>query len=148
MRLLLAILAIGLGCADRESGSDAGRAASTQPPGTGELGSAVTSRSGRHRVSVRPAGAPVDLGVIHDWIVRIERADGSAATPSLVAFDGGMPEHGHGFVTAPRVTRALGDGEFLVEGVKFHMAGAWELRVALMGSEGADEASIAISVAP
>jgi hypothetical protein len=50
------------------------------------------------------------------------------AQPRHVHFDGGMPAHGHGFVTTPHVTRDLGGGEFLVEGVKFHMSGAWKLR--------------------
>jgi hypothetical protein len=36
-----------------------------------------------------------------------------------------MPQHGHGLPTRPQVTRALGDGTYLVEGMKFQMGGWW-----------------------
>ena len=36
-----------------------------------------------------------------------------------------MPEHGHGFPTVPEVTEYLGDGKYLVEGLKFSMPGWW-----------------------
>ena len=141
-------LAMGLGCGGGEADSDASLAPSESRSEGGALGRVASSRSGRHRISVRPASEPVALGAMHEWIVRVERTDGAPARPTTVIFDGGMPSHGHGFVTAPRVTRELGDGEFLVEGVKFHMAGAWELRVAVTSAEGSDKASFDISVAP
>ena len=145
--MAFASFVLGLGCGDGDSGPEGAR----QPPELAgqarKLSGEATSHSGRYRIGLRPA-APVRLGTLHEWIVRIERSDGTPARPTNVAFDGGMPAHGHGFVTAPRVTRDLGDGEFLVEGVKFHMAGAWELRVAVTDSEGSDHASFEVSVAP
>ena len=61
---------------------------------------------------------------------------------------GGMPQHAHGFETEPRVTRDLGDGEFLIEGVRFHMSGAWTIRLEWVGPAGADVALFAIEVSP
>jgi hypothetical protein len=52
--------------------------------------------------------------------------------------DGGMPQHGHGLPTSPRVTRALGNGDHLVEGVKFNMGGWWVVRFAITSSAGTD----------
>ena len=39
-----------------------------------------------------------------------------------------MPQHGHGLPTKPRVTRALGHGDHLVEGMKFNMGGWWVVK--------------------
>lgn len=44
----------------------------------------------------------------------------------LISFDAQMPDHRHGMVTKARVTEAA-DGSFLIEGVKFHMPGFWEM---------------------
>ena len=118
-------------------------------PGTASRGdSSVVSTAGRYRLAVRPAKPSPRLGQLHEWIVRVERMDSRSPNPSRVFFDGGMPTHGHGFVTKPRVTRALGEGEFLVEGVKFHMAGPWEIRVAVESAEGTDGGTFLIEVSP
>jgi cytochrome c peroxidase len=37
-----------------------------------------------------------------------------------------MPAHNHGFPTEPRVTKHVGFGTYLIEGIKFNMAGWWE----------------------
>ncbi len=132
--LLLALLA----CGGHEGAPDAA--------GPEREASALTD-SGLYRVSLRPA-AEAPLGQLHAWIVRVEPARGDVASPARIDFDGGMPGHGHGFVTAPRVTRELGDGEYLVEGVKFHMAGEWELRVAVTHDQGRDVAAVAVTVDP
>ena len=59
-----------------------------------------------------------------------------------------MPQHRHGFETDPRVTDALGDGLFRVDGVRFHMAGVWQLRVDVAGPEGVDFALFDVEVGP
>jgi hypothetical protein len=59
-----------------------------------------------------------------------------------------MPQHAHGFITEPRVTRSLGVGTFLIEGVKFHMPGDWTLRVELVGPSGPDVATLHVQVEP
>lgn len=142
-----AIFVFALGCSGGESDPVTGaEAPAVRPAVDGSVSAA--SRTGRYRISARPARPPAPLGALHDWIVRVERTDGAPVTPVVLSFDGGMPSHGHGFVTAPRVTRSLGGGEYLVEGVKFHMAGDWEIRIAVTGPEGRDEVSLPISVTP
>ncbi len=68
--------------------------------------------------------------------------------PIRLAVSGGMPQHQHGFVTEPRVTEALGAGDFLVEGVKFHMSGDWTMRFELVGPAGPDIAVFHVQVSP
>lgn len=63
---------------------------------------------------------------------------GQAIDGAALTIDGGMPQHGHGLPTRPRVTRTLGDGAYEIEGVRFNMGGWWEFRIAIAGSAGAD----------
>lgn len=106
------------------------------------------SEAGLYRVSLRPQDDRVPLGRIHAWILRLETRDGESFLPRRIAFSGGMPQHGHGFETEPRVTRGIGGDAFLVEGVKFHMAGDWTLRVEVVGPEGPDVAVFQVRVEP
>jgi hypothetical protein len=42
-----------------------------------------------------------------------------------------MPQHGHGLPTKPVVTDKLGNGDYLVEGMKFQMTGWWVMDFAV-----------------
>ena len=46
-------------------------------------------------------------------------------TDAAITVDGDMPQHGHGLPTRPQVTKHLGNGDYLVEGMKFQMGGWW-----------------------
>ena len=46
-------------------------------------------------------------------------------TDASIGVDGDMPQHGHGLPTRPQVTKHLGNGDYLVEGMKFQMGGWW-----------------------
>ena len=70
--------------------------------------------------------------------VLIADADGLPVDGAVIEIDGGMPEHGHGLPTRPRVTRALGAGVYEIQGVRFNMPGWWELRLAIETPAGAD----------
>jgi len=82
--------------------------------------------SGMFTVSVRSA-EPIAINRIHSWIVHVESSEGSTISDVSIAVSGGMPEHDHGMPTAPRMTRRLPDGDYLIEGMKFHMNGRWEV---------------------
>jgi hypothetical protein len=49
-----------------------------------------------------------------------------------------MPQHGHGFPTHPKVTKELGDGRYLLEGMKFSMSGWWEIKLKIESAVGTD----------
>jgi hypothetical protein len=58
-----------------------------------------------------------------------------------------MPQHGHGLPTKPRVTRALGNGDHLVEGMKFNMGGWWVVKFRVASSAaGADSVVFNLSL--
>jgi hypothetical protein len=106
------------------------------------------SEAGLYRVALRPEDGQVPLGRMHGWVVHLATRDGETFVPSRLAVTGGMPQHGHGFETTPRATRSLGGGDFLVEGVKFHMPGDWTIRIDLVGPAGPDVAEFVIAVGP
>ena len=83
------------------------------------------SERGAWRVSYKPEGTAIPIRQLHSWTLHITRPDGSPVTDAVVGVDGDMPEHRHGLPTRPRVTRHLGNGDYLVEGVKFQMGGWW-----------------------
>lgn len=72
--------------------------------------------------------------------MRVAIADGSGQgiDGASILVDGGMPQHGHGLPTQPRVTKKLGGGIYEIEGVRFNMGGWWELKLAINGAAGTD----------
>ena len=73
--------------------------------------------------------SPLSINTIHSWHIRVlDRDDEILELEELNVF-GGMPEHDHGLPTQPQVTRRLDNGDYLLEGVRFHMQGHWELQI-------------------
>ena len=62
---------------------------------------------------------------MHQWTLHVERADGTPVDDATITVDGDMPQHGHGMPTQPQVTENLGNGDYLVDGLKFQMGGWW-----------------------
>lgn len=50
---------------------------------------------------------------------------------ATIAVDDDMPAHGHGLPTSPRATQYLGNGEYLLEGVRFQMGGEWIIDITI-----------------
>ncbi|MBI5824215.1 MAG: FixH family protein [Chloroflexi bacterium] len=86
------------------------------------------TNNGAFKVSFKSELDPITLGSMHSWVLHVETADGQPVEGATILVDGGMPEHGHGLPTAPQVTQDLGNGDYLVEGLKFQMGGWWEVK--------------------
>ena len=85
--------------------------------------------------------SPLSINTMHSWHIRVlDRDDQILELEELNVF-GGMPEHDHGLPTQPQVTRRLDNGDYLLEGVRFHMQGHWELQVEVQYA-GADDTAI------
>ena len=73
--------------------------------------------------------SPLSINTMHSWHIRVlDRDDQILELEELNVF-GGMPEHDHGLPTQPEVTMRLDNGDYLLEGVRFHMQGHWELQI-------------------
>jgi YtkA-like protein len=91
-----------------------------------------------YRASVRPEVTPIPVRRLQHWTLHLDTIDGQPVDAATITMEGGMPQHGHGLPTSPRVTRALGNGDHLIEGVKFNMGGWWVVRFAITSSAGTD----------
>ena len=96
------------------------------------------SSRGLYRGSFQPAGDSIRVGRLHSWKLHLETADGAPVDDATIAVDGGMPQHGHGLPTKPRVTKRLGNGEHVVDGMKFNMGGWWVVKFRVAGALGPD----------
>ena len=105
------------------------------------------SSRGAYRVRVEPEEPPIPLNRIHRWIAQVEDAEGTPVAVEAMSVGGGMPQHGHGLVTEP-VATPEGEGRVVIDGMKFHMSGAWRLDLGLMGPKGFDAISFEIQVGP
>ena len=84
-----------------------------------------TSDDGLFKVSYAPSTGTVPVNQMHQWTLHVETTDGQPVEDATIGVDGDMPQHGHGLPTQPRVTKNLGNGDYLVDGMKFQMGGWW-----------------------
>jgi len=88
---------------------------------------------------------PLRLRRLQSVPVLITDTQGRPVESAVISVDGGMPEHGHGLPTQPRVT-ALGSGMYQIEGLRFSMGGWWQLKLAIDASAGADRITFNLSL--
>jgi hypothetical protein len=119
--LASALLAVPSGIMADAQGADAQAAA-------GEL---WISRSGEFQVRYAGDLQPPAINRIHGGVLHLETRAGEAVADARLTIAGGMPEHDHGLPTQPQVTGYLGDGNYRVEGLRYHMHGAWELVITI-----------------
>ncbi|MDT8399230.1 MAG: FixH family protein [Pseudomonadales bacterium] len=117
LSVLLMVLASTLVAAERDS--------------TGPSERTWPSVGGAFRVGYRSELAPIVINRIHHWVLHVETSAGQALTDAQLSVSGGMPAHNHGMPTSPRMTQNLGNGDYLLEGMRFHMMGHWEIKVGI-----------------
>jgi hypothetical protein len=91
----------------------------------------ITQRSegGHFTIGITSRLQPIEINRIHSWVIHLRDAAGAPIDAAEFEVSGGMPAHDHGLPTRPRVTTALGGGDYLLEGLRFHMPGAWQVVV-------------------
>ncbi len=104
------------------------------------------SKTGLYLVSYKSELDPIEINKIHNWVLHVETADGKPIADAKIVVSGGMPAHNHGLPTQPSVTKNLGNGDYLVEGMRFHMLGDWEIRVTIDAALGQDVCTIPLKL--
>ncbi len=135
---MLALSLFRIATATLLSGLTTGCMLFARPPKDLDYGRTRVSEAGLYRGTIRPQGDSIPQGRLHRWTLHLETAQGAPVAPATVTVDGGMPQHGHGLPTKPRVTRQLDNGDHLVEGMKFNMGGWWVVKFAVSASAGRD----------
>jgi len=109
-----------------------------KPPANLDYSRTRTSEAGHYRATIHPQGDSIPQGRLHRWTLHLETVNGAPVDSAKLLVDGGMPQHGHGLPTKPRVTRDLGNGAHLVEGMKFNMGGWWVVKFRVAAAQGPD----------
>ena len=89
---------------------------------------------------------PVEINRMHSWVLHVANAEGEPVTGAQIEVDGGMPAHNHGLPTRPRITREIGDGDYQLDGVRFHMGGYWEIVVSVTTDAGTETIVIPLTL--
>jgi hypothetical protein len=109
-----------------------------QPPAADEFGFGPrTSPHGTYTARVQPHQT-IRIGQLHAWRLEVQDRHGNGVAGAEITVDGGMPQHGHGLPTRPRVTRDLGGGVYEVDGMRFNMGGWWVVKFHI-GSPAGDD---------
>lgn len=104
------------------------------------------SKEGRYRLSFTTELDPLVINRMHRWTLHLADKDGHSVTGAQLTVVGGMPEHNHGLPTRPQVTRELGKGDYLLEGMRFHMSGNWQITVSVDARDGKDTVIIELHI--
>lgn len=115
-------------------------AATVEPPTDNRVaGETRLTQKGLYRITVEKAPTPVPTNRLQTWVVAVTNADGKPLPAAMLAVSGSMPQHGHGMLVDPRASRQTESGRFLVEGLKFHMPGYWEVKFTVTADGRADD---------
>ena len=79
-------------------------------------------------------------------MLHVETAAGAPVVDAEITLTGGMPAHNHGMPTQPQVTKNMGHGDYLVEGMRFHMAGDWVITLTISAAAGQDTCTIPLKL--
>lgn len=107
-------------------------------PAASEFGLGPRPSAQGHYVATLVPGRPLRPRQMQTARVTVVDDNGRAIDGAALTIDGGMPQHGHGLPTRPRVTRTLAGGTYEIDGVRFNMGGWWEFTLAIAGPRGAD----------
>jgi len=110
------------------------------PPTDLDLSLRHASAQGRFVVEMQPPAQGPAVGQMHAWTVKLAMPDGTPVQHAQIAIQGGMPQHGHGLPTQPRVTRESAPGTYIIEGMKFSMTGWWDLHLDISSDAAKDRA--------
>jgi hypothetical protein len=116
-------------------------------PATGEFGTGPrTSANGLYTVTLQGAEKLAARKMYTLQAVVVTGADPRPVADATITIDGGMPQHGHGLPTRPRVTKNLGGGAYEISGLRFNMGGWWELKLTITSAAGTDTVTFNLQV--
>lgn len=115
-------------------------------PAAAEFGAGPRSSVKQTYTATLQPSQPLRLRQLLTVPVLISDANGRPVDSAVISVDGGMPEHGHGLPTQPRVKPGPGAGMYEIEGLRFSMGGWWELKLAIESPAGADSVTFNLSL--
>ncbi|VWB23772.1 Auxin-binding protein [Burkholderia aenigmatica] len=104
--------------------------------------------SGAYVVTLEPPTTPPPLNQMHVWTVKVNGASGEPVRGARIDVSGGMPQHGHGFPTRPRVVAGDGNGVYRLQGMKFSMPGWWTITLKVRDAQRDDDVTFNVVLPP
>ncbi len=104
----------------------------------------VTTKQFELRIA--PQLWPLRINQIHAWDVYLLTRDGTPVQGAQLSVSGGMPAHDHGLPTSPLSTQRPSVGHYLLEGMKFHMNGSWEISITVRVDDREETARVALAL--
>lgn len=104
------------------------------------------SARGLYIATLNLGGATLKPRKMYTIATTITDASGHEVADAAIEIGGGMPQHGHGFPTKPRVTKDLGSGRYEIGGLRFNMGGWWELTLTITTPAGTDTVTFNLSL--
>jgi hypothetical protein len=104
------------------------------------------SRDGLFLLSYASELRPLQINKLHAWTLHIEDAQGNPVVGANLQVSGGMPAHNHGLPTNPRITAELGNGDYRLDGMRFHMSGAWEITINIAADGDTDSVVVLVDL--
>jgi hypothetical protein len=104
------------------------------------------SDSGSLTVTFKSEINPLPINQMHNWTLHLQDQNGMPVANALITLTGGMPVHNHGFPTNPVMTQYLGNGNYRVEGIRFHMQGDWVLNLVITTVDFMDTVLISVTL--
>lgn len=105
-----------------------------------------SSQRGLFVVSYQSELVPLQINKLHAWVLHIEDTNGNPVIGAHIEASGGMPAHDHGLPTYPRVTDELGDGDYRLDGMRFHMSGVWEITISISADDQSDAVVVSVTL--
>ena len=105
-----------------------------------------TLEGDHYTLTIQSRLQPPAINRIHSWELELRNCDGELVSGANIQISGGMPGHDHGLPTAPRVTRELSPGRYLLEGMKFQMGGEWEVNFRIDAPPGKDKLTLSFAL--
>ena len=105
-----------------------------------------TSEAKHFTITIAPQQGRYTIGEYHQWIIEVKNSAAKPVENAQITMGGGMVGHGHDLPSQPVVTRYLGEGKYLIEGVLFNMMGDWTLLFAIQTPSVADRVRFDIAL--
>ena len=141
----LALMLILLGVATGAHAMMFGRR-NVKKPASSEFGLGPrTSAAGLYTATLEPE-QPLKKRKLQSVRFVVLDANGAPVGGASIGIDGGMPQHGHGLPTRPRVAPQSEPGVYVIEGLRFNMGGWWELHLAIDGPRGSDKVTFNLAL--
>ena len=104
-----------------------------------------TSERGLFNVSYESQLEPIAINRMHSWTLSVTDGNGQPVSGASITIKGGMPQHNHGLATQPTI-ESSGEGEYLLQGLRFHMMGYWELELTIDSGNAKDTVTIPLEL--